>query len=95
MDLACVWSTPAERMSGFEMIGLIEGLATRGPWVVLTFHEIDGSRLTVGSYDFGVLLEYLQRRSNEIWTAPLVEVAAKIAGARRSGRDAGRHDRSV
>ena len=85
VDLACVWCTPTERMSGFEMIGLVEGLATRGLWIVLTFHEIDGSRLTVGSYDFGVLLEYLQRRSNEIWTAPLGEVAEKIAGARSQG----------
>ena len=80
VDLACFAALPVERMSGFEMIGLVEQLAFQGGWVVLVFHEIDGSRLTVGSYDYRMLLDYLKRKeeAGEIWTAPVVEVAARI-----------------
>jgi hypothetical protein len=66
-------------MSGFEMIGLAEEIVVnRGHWLILVFHDIDGSRLTTASYDFSMLLEHLQRRSNVIWTAPVGEVAARI-----------------
>ena len=78
IDLACIWGIPTERMSGFEMIGLVEELTYQGLWVIFVFHQIDGARLTVGSYDFRMLLNYLQRRSSAIWTAPVVEVANKI-----------------
>ena len=86
VDLAYVWGTDVQRMSGFEMIGLVEELTAQGRWVVLVMHEIDGARLTIGSYDFGILLGYLQRRSRDIWTAPLVEVARKVADYQLSVR---------
>ncbi len=84
VDLACVWGLPVERMSGFEMIGLIDELASKGQWVVLVFHQIDGRRLTVGSHDFDMLLDYLLRRQDEVWTAPVVEVAERIAAFQSS-----------
>ncbi len=79
VDLACAHGLTTDRMSGFEMIGLVEALATKGQWVILVFHDIDGSRLTVGEYDFSLLLEYLARRADEVWTAPVAEVARKVA----------------
>lgn len=79
VDLACVWGMPVERMSGFEMIGLVEELTSKGQWVILIFHEIDGQRLSVGSHDFRVLLDYLRRRSESIRTVPVVHVAEKIS----------------
>jgi len=82
VDLAYIWAIPAERMSGYEMIGLVEEITSQGRWIVLVFHEIDGSRLTVASHDFAMLLGYLRRRSGEIWVAPLWEVAKRIAGSR-------------
>ncbi len=82
VDLACVWGISVERMSGFELIGLVEELTHRGLWLILIFHEIDGARLTVGSYDFGMLLDYLYRKKDIIWTAPVVEVARKINAER-------------
>ena len=85
VDLACVGSTCCTRMGAFEMIGLVEALASRGLWQVLVFHEIDGSRLTTASWDFKLLLEYLQRRSKEVWCAPVAAVARKIADARAGG----------
>jgi peptidoglycan-N-acetylglucosamine deacetylase len=84
VDLACLWGQAVERMSGFEMIGLVEELTARGQWVVLVFHEIDGSRLTVGSHDYHMLLDYLVRKRESIWTAPLGAVAAEIAAFQRS-----------
>ena len=78
VDISCVWGISVERMSGFEMIGLVEELTYQGLWVILIFHEIDGQRLTVGAYDFKMLLEYLHRKRDQIWTAPVVEVAKKI-----------------
>ena len=79
VDVSCAWGLATERMSGFEMIGLVEELTSRGQWVVLIFHEIDGSRLTVGSHEFHMLLDFLRRRSKTICTAPFGEVARRIA----------------
>ena len=84
VDLACFWGQPTERMSCFEMIGLVEELTAQGQWVALVFHEIDGRRLTVGSYDYLTLLDFLQRKRETIWTAPVVEVAEKIAAYQES-----------
>jgi hypothetical protein len=83
VDLAHLWSLPVERMSGYEMIGLVEEISARGCWAILVFHEIDGARLTVGSYDFRMLLNHLRRRSDAILTAPVFEIAAKIKSYRR------------
>jgi peptidoglycan/xylan/chitin deacetylase (PgdA/CDA1 family) len=82
LDLAAVPGLRAERMTGFEMIGLVEGLAAAGQWVVLVFHEIDGPRLTVGACEFKMLLDHLKRRESEIWTAPFCEVAERIVERR-------------
>jgi len=82
VDLSCVWGISVERMSGFELIGLVEELTHRGLWLILIFHEIDGERLTNGSYDFKMLLHYLHRKREMIWTAPVVEVAKKIVSKR-------------
>ncbi len=83
IDLACVSGIATDRMSGFEMIGLIEELTWQNQWVILIFHEIDGERLTVGSYDFEMLLKYLHRKSDTIRTAPVVQVAKKIYEIRK------------
>jgi hypothetical protein len=82
VDLASSWGLAVERMGGFEMIGLVEELTAQGGWVILVFHAIDGGRLSVSSSDFHMLLNHLRRRSEQIWTAPVVEVATKIAAFR-------------
>jgi hypothetical protein len=79
VDLSYIWGLSMERMSGYEMIGLVEELTSKGLWVILVFHEIDGSRLTVGSYDFNMLLQYLKRKRDQILIAPIAEIAEKIA----------------
>jgi hypothetical protein len=84
VDLYNVWGLCVERMSGFEMIGLVEELTARDLWVVLAFHEINGVRLSVMSEDFEMLLDYLVRKQGQIWTAPLVEVARRVHDYQRS-----------
>jgi peptidoglycan/xylan/chitin deacetylase (PgdA/CDA1 family) len=79
VDLAYVWALDVSLMGGFEMIGFVEELTTRGRWVVLALHEIEGRRLSVTGYDLEMLLGHLQRRSDRIWTAPFLEVARRVA----------------
>jgi len=78
VDLACVWAQNVERMSGQEMIGIVESQVANGRWGVLAFHEIDGFRLSVSGEDFLCLLDYLVRNRDRIWAAPLGQVAQKI-----------------
>jgi len=79
VDLACAWGLDTQRMSGFEMIGLVEELTRRGRWVVFAFHDIDGPRLTVGNHDFLMLLDYLAANSDRLLTAPFGAIAERIA----------------
>ena len=79
VDFAYVWALPVVRSSGFELIGRVEDAVARGEWVVFAFHEIDGARLTVGSYDFRMLLDYLAREADRVWVAPFREVAKRVA----------------
>lgn len=86
VDLAFVWGIPVLRSSGFELIGRVEDAVARGHWIVFAFHEIDGSRLTVATYDFKMLVDHLARESERIWTAPFVDVARRVADYQMSQR---------
>lgn len=77
-DLASAGGIRVDRMSGFEMIGLVEELTARGLWVILVFHDIDGGVLSVAADDYNMLLRYLKRRRQDIWTATVAEVALRI-----------------
>ena len=77
-DLSCLWGLPMERMSGYEMIGLVEELICKHRWVILIFHEVDGRRLSVQSYHFEMLLDYLKRRAGELLIAPVIDIARKV-----------------
>jgi len=92
VDLAHVWATPTERMTAAEMIGLVEMVAARGRWLIFAFHELNGSRLTVGDYEFERLLKHLKRREKDIWTAPVVDVADKIAALQATGLSSEKSD---
>ena len=79
VDLACTGGCPCERMSAFEMIGMVEELAVgQKQWVILVFHDISGDRLTTSEYDFRLLCEYIARRRDDLWCAPVATVACRI-----------------
>ena len=87
IDLALVWGTPVERMSGMEMIGVVETEAALGKWTVLVFHEIQGHRLSVCGEDFKMLLDHLDRARDRIRTDTFGSVARRIADHQEKGRN--------
>ncbi len=77
-DLAALWGLATERMSGYEMIGLVEQITGQGRWLILVFHGIGGSYLSTGAADFRLLLEYLKQNENAIRIAPMGEIVRWI-----------------
>ncbi|MBN2090758.1 polysaccharide deacetylase family protein [candidate division KSB1 bacterium] len=82
-DLAALWGLPVERMSGYEMIGLVEQITGQGRWVILIFHGIGGSYLSTDINDFRLLLEYLKKHENSIRIAPMGEIAQFIKNSNK------------
>jgi len=78
-DLHHLSSWPVEHQPGALMVGLAEQAAQLGRWAVFTFHGIDEGGLAVSEADFRELVDFLARRA-DIWTAPLAEAGAYVAG---------------
>ncbi|GAC1429364.1 MAG: polysaccharide deacetylase family protein [Chloroflexota bacterium] len=77
-DLHALWSWPAERMSGAELVGLAEQAAAEGRWTVLTFHGVGEGKLPVAEIDLRELAGFLARHRDRIWTAPVAAVAQRV-----------------
>jgi peptidoglycan/xylan/chitin deacetylase (PgdA/CDA1 family) len=77
-DLHDLWSWPAERMSGAELVGLAERAAAEGRWAVFTFHGIDEGHLPVAAVDLAELCGFLARHRDRLWTAPVAVVAQHV-----------------
>ncbi|NJN80857.1 MAG: polysaccharide deacetylase family protein [Caldilineaceae bacterium] len=78
-DLAYLWSTPCERMSGAEMVGLAEQAAVQGRWSVLTFHGVSEGGLSIAVEDLRELCAFLARQRDRIWTAPVATIARHLS----------------
>lgn len=78
-DLHCLSSWCVERQTGAFMIGLVEQAVALGRWGIFTFHGIQEGHLPVGDTDFLELLDYLERKREEIWVAPVADIATYIA----------------
>jgi peptidoglycan/xylan/chitin deacetylase (PgdA/CDA1 family) len=78
MDRSALWAIRVDRMTGFEMIGLVQELTDDGKWAILCFHDISGERISVEEGEFRQLLAYLGSRIEEIHIAPVVEVVKGI-----------------
>ena len=83
VDLHYLWSWPAERMSGPELVGLAERTVSQGQWGILTFHGIQQGHLSVADVDFRELCVFLARNRERIWVAPVVTVARYITEWRK------------
>ncbi len=86
VDLSKVWGTPCEGRSGAEMIGIVEDQAAAGKWVVLVFHTINGSWLSVCSDDFNRLLAHLYRNRRRILVDTFGAIAAKVKAMQQTKR---------
>lgn len=78
-DLWYLWSTPCERMTGAELVGLVEQAPAQGRWTILTFHGVNDGHLHVAAGDLEELCDYLARNRSRIWTAPVATVAQHVA----------------
>jgi hypothetical protein len=87
-----LWSFPCERAGAAEMIGLCELGAAEGAWTILPLHGIQEGALSVQEADLAALCAHLGRARARLWTAPVAEVAARLAAWRAAGapRDARR-----
>ena len=86
-DLHYLWSWNTEAYDGPGLIGRVERavLGSHGRWVILAFHDIGGgSGLSNRIPDFRELLEYLDRHREQLWTAPVADVAQIVARWRAS-----------
>ena len=83
-DLYYLWSTPCERMTGAELVGLAEAAAAQGRWAILTFHGINDGHLHVGVGDLEELCAYLTRNRERLWTAPVAAIAQHVAAYQSS-----------
>jgi peptidoglycan-N-acetylglucosamine deacetylase len=78
-DLWYLWSTPCERLTGAELVGVAERAPAQGRWVILTFHGVNDGHLHVANGDLEELCAHLARNRERIWTAPVATVAQRVA----------------
>lgn len=77
-DLHCLSSMNVERQTSAFLIGLAELALAQGRWAILTFHGIGEGHLPVSYPDFVEFLDHLARRRDQLWVAPVAEVASYI-----------------
>ena len=77
-DLWYLWSTPCERMTGAELVGLAEQAVAQGRWVILTFHGVNDGHLHVAEGDLEELCTHLAAHRERIWTAPVATIAQQV-----------------
>lgn len=78
-DLWYLWSTPCERMTGAELVGVAEQAPAQGRWSILTFHGVNDGHLHVAAGDLEELCAYLARNKERIWTAPIATIAQHVS----------------
>lgn len=74
VDPASLWGLRTDRMTAFEMIGLVQEITDKGEWAILCFHDISGSRISVEEGEFRQLLQFLADRRDSLDVRPLVEI---------------------
>lgn len=82
-DLHFLVSADCTRMSGPEMVGLVERAARQGRWVLFAFHGIDAGRLSLPEYEFLDLVDHLAANRRRIWTGTVKEIAQYLSAVRK------------
>ncbi|NLS77886.1 MAG: polysaccharide deacetylase family protein [Chloroflexi bacterium] len=77
-DLHLLSSWAVERMSAWDLIGLVEQCLANGWWGILTIHGINEGHLPMPEVELCALLDYLVRQQGRVWTAPVATVARHI-----------------
>lgn len=77
-DTAYLWSFPCERMTGAQMVGLVEDAIDLGRWTILTFHGIHEGHLAVSDRDFETLCRHLAAQATRVWVPTVAEGARLV-----------------
>ena len=85
-DLWCLRSVRCEFMGAEQLIAAVERGRELGMWTILTFHGVDEGHLPVTGDDFDALLDHLAGRNDELWVAPLIQVARSLGATREAIR---------
>jgi peptidoglycan/xylan/chitin deacetylase (PgdA/CDA1 family) len=79
VDLSNIDSFVQIGSTATQMIAQVEEAEKAGSFIVFLFHGVGGEHaLNVDSEEHRKLLEYLKKRENDIWIAPMVDVAKFI-----------------
>lgn len=79
VDLTNVDSFVQIGSTAAQMIAQVEEAEKKGSFIVFLFHGVGGEHpLNVDLEEHRKLLEYLKKKENDIWVAPMVEVAKFI-----------------
>nr|WP_245705950.1 polysaccharide deacetylase family protein [Catalinimonas alkaloidigena] len=79
IDLTDVTAFSQHQTTAAQMIAQIEAAEKVGSLVVFLFHGVGGEHsLNVSREEHRKLLVYLKKRENDLWVAPMVEVAKYI-----------------
>ncbi|MDC6366196.1 MULTISPECIES: sialate O-acetylesterase [Flavobacteriaceae] len=85
IDLYSMDSYPIIGESGAEMIAMVKKAVETNSLLILLFHGVGGEHsMDVSLPAHKELLEYLKQHENEVWTAPLIDVAKNIKQYRAS-----------
>ena len=77
-DLHRLTSFPAEGRSAAWLNELTGTAVELGRWAIFTFHGVDEGHLSIAAHELVAFLDHLALRRDEIWIAPVREVAAWI-----------------
>jgi len=75
IDLSYTWAWAVTGNTGPEMIDYIEQALNQGHWAIICMHGIGAQHLAIGTRPFREMVEYLSQRREQIWTAPLIDIA--------------------
>jgi peptidoglycan-N-acetylglucosamine deacetylase len=87
-SLTHLWSYNVEGMAGSAVIQLIERAVSLNQWCILAIHGIEVGNLAISVKAFQEVCDYLAARREDIWVAPVIEVADRIISWRASVSDA-------
>lgn len=76
------WS--GEKMTAKDWEAVVEQAKSQGAWLIIMFHGVGGDYLTEPEDAHKAFLQYLQKNSDTVWTAPFGQVANAVAVYQKS-----------
>lgn len=81
-DLHKLLAIKADGRSADDVIAHIERCTGKGRWGIVVYHGVGEGHLAIPKEELAVILAHLADKRDTIWTAPVANVAARIADSR-------------